>query len=104
MMSWIKNLHNVNSAKSSSKNEVTLKSCVRLEYISNIEMLAFNTQYMRNPDIICVLKMEHVSKVYTFGLKMMVKSGLEKIFLRETIFPYFIKVSKITNSVIKMTW
>ena len=41
-----------------------------------------NTQYMRNPDIIYVLKMEYVSKINIFGLKMMVKSGLEKIFLK----------------------
>ena len=38
---------------------------------------------------------------------MTVKSGLEKIFLKflsgKTIFPYFIKVTKITNSVIKVT-
>ena len=29
-----------------------------------------------------VLKMEYVSKINIFGLKMMVKSGLEKIFLK----------------------
>jgi hypothetical protein len=37
---------------------------------------------MRNPDIVYVLKMEYVSKINIFGLKMMVKSGLEKIFLK----------------------
>ena len=31
---------------------------------------------------IYVLKIEHVSKIDSFGLKMMVKSGLEKIFLK----------------------
>ena len=41
-----------------------------------------NTQYMRNPDMAYVLKMEYVSKINIFGLKMMVKSGLEKIFLK----------------------
>ena len=41
-----------------------------------------NTQYMRNPDMVYVLKMEYVSKINIFGLKMMVKSGLEKIFLK----------------------
>ena len=40
------------------------------------------TQYMRNPDIVYILKMEYVSKINIFGLKMMVKSGLEKIFLK----------------------
>ena len=41
-----------------------------------------NTQYMGNPDMPYVLKMEYVSKVNKFGLKMMVKSGLEIIFLK----------------------
>ena len=40
--------------------------------------------------------MEYVSKINIFGLKMMVKSGLEKDIsnssMREIIFPYFIKV------------
>ena len=39
-----------------------------------------NTQYMRNPDMVYILKMEYVSKINIFGLKMMVKSGLEKYF------------------------
>ena len=41
----------------------------------------FTTQYMRNPDMVYVVKMEYVSKLDIFGLNMMVKSGLEKIFL-----------------------
>ena len=32
--------------------------------------------------MVYVLKMEYVSKINIFGLKMMVKSGLEKIFLK----------------------
>ena len=43
---------------------------------------SFNKQYMRNPDMVYVLKMEYVSKINIFGLKLMVKSGLEKIFLK----------------------
>ena len=35
---------------------------------------------MRNPDMVYLLKMEYISKINIFGLKMMVKSGLEKIF------------------------
>jgi hypothetical protein len=46
--------------------------------------------------------MESVSKNTVVGREMMVKSGLEKIFLK-FLFPYFIKVSKITNSLIKVT-
>ena len=33
---------------------------------------------MINPDMVYVLKMEYVSKINIVGLKMMVKSGLEK--------------------------
>ena len=43
---------------------------------------SFNTQYMRNPDMAYILKMEYVSKINIFGLKMMVKSGVEKIYLK----------------------
>ena len=32
--------------------------------------------------MVYVLEMEYVSKINIFGLKMMVKSGLEKIFLK----------------------
>ena len=32
--------------------------------------------------MVYVLKMEYVSKINIFGLNMMVKSGLEKIFLK----------------------
>ena len=42
----------------------------------------FTTQYMRNPDMVYILKMENVHKINIFGLKMMVKNGLEKIFLK----------------------
>ena len=48
---------------------------------------------MRNPDMAYVLKMEYVSKINIFGLKMMVKSGVEKIFLKflhaQAIFKHF---------------
>jgi hypothetical protein len=41
-----------------------------------------NTQNMRNSNLVYVPKMEYVQKVNIFGLKMMVKSGLEKIILK----------------------
>jgi hypothetical protein len=41
-----------------------------------------NTQNMRNSNLVYVPKMEYVHKVNIFGLKMMVKSGLEKIILK----------------------
>ena len=37
---------------------------------------------MRNPDMVYVLKIEYVPKINIFGLKMMMKCGLEKIFLK----------------------
>ena len=45
-------------------------------------MLFINTSYLTESYIVFTLKMESVSKNTTFGLKMMVKSGLEKIFLK----------------------
>ena len=37
---------------------------------------------MRNPDIFYELKMEYVPKINMFGLKILVKSGLDKIVLK----------------------
>ena len=67
-----------------------------------------NTQHMANPTIVYPVKMEYGWHFSIFGLKVMVKSGLEFFFfwnssMRETTFPYFIKVPKITNSIIKIT-
>ena len=42
----------------------------------------FNTQYMTNSTLACPVKIEYVTKNYIFGLKMMMKSGLEKIILK----------------------
>ena len=38
--------------------------------------------YLTDSCIVFTLKMESVSKIKYFGLKMVVKSGLEKIFLK----------------------
>ena len=43
---------------------------------------SFNTSYLSVSYIIFTLKMESVSKNTIFGLKMMVKSGLEKNILK----------------------
>ena len=40
----------------------------------------FNTFYLTDSYIVFTLKMESVSKNAIFGLKMMVKSGIEKYF------------------------
>ena len=53
-----------------------------MKIVLEIREKLFKTQYLRNPDMVYVLKMEYVSKTNTFGLKMMVKSGLEKMFLK----------------------
>jgi hypothetical protein len=44
--------------------------------------LSFNTSYLTDSYIVFTLKMESVSKITIFGLKMMVKSGVEKILLK----------------------
>ena len=41
-----------------------------------------STSYLTNSYIFFTLEIESVSKITIFGLKMMVKSGLEKIFLK----------------------
>ena len=56
------------------KNNATVSS---LQYINNL-----NTSYLTNSYIVFTLNMESVSKNTIFGLKMMVKSGLEKILLK----------------------
>ena len=57
-----------------------------------------NASYLTDSYIGFTLKMESVTKNTIFGLKMMVKCGLEKIFLKFLhAFSYFIKVPKITN-------
>ena len=44
--------------------------------------MCFYTSYLNDSYIVFTLKMESVSKNIIFGLKMMMKSGLEKIFLK----------------------
>ena len=44
--------------------------------------IVLNTLYLTNSYIIFILKMESVNKITIFGLKMMVESGLEKIFMK----------------------
>ena len=41
-----------------------------------------NMSYLTDSYIVFTLKMKSVSKIKIFGLKMVVKSGLEKIFLK----------------------
>ena len=55
--------------------------------------------------------MEYLSKVNIFGLKVMVKSGLEKIVLKflhaqavSIKWIYYIEKHRVTNSVIKMAF
>jgi hypothetical protein len=63
-----------------------------------------NTQHMRNSTFVYPVKMEYVSRINMFSLKMMVKSGLEKNilkFLHAQFFFYFKKMLKNANSVKK---
>ena len=41
-----------------------------------------NTSYLTGSYIVFTLKMESVPEITMFGLQMMIKSGLEKIFLK----------------------
>ena len=50
--------------------------------VYTLGQLDLNTSYLTDSYIVFTLKMESVSKNTIFGLKMMVKSGLEKIFLK----------------------
>ena len=49
-------------------------------YIAGLRL--FNTQYMTNLTIVYPVKMEYGWNLGISGLKMMVKRGLEKIFLK----------------------
>ena len=44
--------------------------------------IGFNIQYMTNSTLVCPVKIEYVTKNNIFGLKIMMKSGLEKIILK----------------------
>ena len=52
------------------------------QLLQNCLLAALNTSYLTDSYIIFTLKMESVSKNTIFGLKMMVKSGLEKFILK----------------------
>ena len=50
--------------------------------VPSIPLEVLNTSYSNDSYIVFTLKMESVPEITIFGLKMMVKSGLEKIFLK----------------------
>ena len=55
----------------------------QIQELQCVDEVIFNTSYLTDSyNIVFTLKMESVSKYTIFGLKMMVKSGLEKIFLK----------------------
>ena len=51
-------------------------------YHQNAFTKGINTQYGCHTTIVFTLKMQSVSEITIFGRKMMVKSGLEQIFLK----------------------
>ena len=55
-----------------------LTDCILFRLMQNF----INTSYLTDSYIAFTLKMESVSKYTIFDLKMMVKSGLEKIILK----------------------
>ena len=68
-------------SKCEAKNRRVFEKCK-----TNLKFLDFNTcinmSYLTESYIVFTLKMESVSKNAIFGLKMMVKSGLEKFILK----------------------
>ena len=50
--------------------------------VPSIPLEVLNTSYLTDSYIVYTLKIESVPEIAIFGLKMMVKSGLEKIFLK----------------------
>ena len=50
--------------------------------MENQNKLDFNIQCMINSTILCLVKMEYGPKINILVLKMMMKSGLEKIMLK----------------------
>ena len=47
-------------------------------YNNSSQLNKLNTQYATDSYLVYILKMEYASKINIFGLKMMLKSGLEK--------------------------
>ena len=65
--------------------------------------LLLNKSYLTDSYIVFTLKMESVPKIKNAGLKMMVKSGLEKIFFKfllhaEAIFFQFILLTSFEEN------
>ena len=71
---WIFTRTVLQQCPSDSANEIQL-------YATEIHY-DFNTQYMTNSTLACPVKIEYVTKNNIFGLKMMIKSGLEKNILK----------------------
>jgi len=44
--------------------------------------MLINTQYMTNSTLVCPVKIENVTNNIIFGLKKIMKSGLEKVILK----------------------
>ena len=60
----------------------SFRVCIAILDLPSLLYSHINTSYLTDSYIIFTLKMESVSKNTIFGLKMIVKSGLEKIFLK----------------------
>ena len=59
-----------------------MESVSKIKNIGINSVYVLNTSYLTDSYIIFTLKMESVSKITIFGLKMMVKSGIEKSILK----------------------
>ena len=94
-------------------SQIGADGCQKL--IFEILLLSPNGELCTDSYFVYMLKMEYVTKINIFGLKMIVKSGLEKIFLKplhaQSLFWKIFFASKkgrffqkITNSVTKINY
>ena len=80
MVIIIRSDYYVGCARIRTSYKDTNKNTQIVEYNVGGTQKPLNTQYMRNPDMAYLLKMEYVSKINIFGLKMILKSGVKKYF------------------------
>ena len=75
----IKNILIADFSSGLKKTFCNKTSCTKeLQMAKSTNLIKFNTHYMKSSTIVYLFKMGCVSKTTIYGLKVMVKSGLEK--------------------------
>ena len=83
-----------------NKDQYKLLDTDLMKIVQKKIRFCFNTSYLTDSYIVFTLKIESVCKITIFGLKMMVKSSIEK---KNEIPPHHMVWRKITKSVTKIT-